>query len=108
MSHLTRRPARAAVACAAWAVATGLAGSSELTPRRAASGAVVTDGTVGPARSLSGPGFRGTADLGRQVASNLFHSFSRLDMARGESATFSGPDSVRNVLARVTGGRGST
>ena len=85
MSHLTRRPARAAVACAAWAVASGLTGSTEPTPRRAASGAVVTDGTVGPARSLSGPDFRVTADLGRQVGPNLFHSFSRFDLGSGDT-----------------------
>src|SRR5919206_4348316 len=69
---------------------------------------VVTDGSVGPARSLAGPNFAIGADLGRQIGGNLFHSFSRFNLATGESATFSGPGSVANILARVTGGSASS
>ena len=68
---------------------------------------VVTDGSVGPAGSLPGPDFRITADLGRQAGPNLFHSFSRFNIGREESATFSGPDAIRNVVGRVTGGQSS-
>ena len=48
------------------------------------------------------------ARLGKQAGSNLFFSFSQFGLATGESATFSGPASVRNILARVTGGSASS
>ena len=63
------------------------------------------DGTLGrPAPALAGPNFQIHADYGRQVGRNLFHSFRHFNLATGESASFSGPATVRNVLARVTGG----
>lgn len=65
---------------------------------------VVTDGTLGAARSLSGPDFAVTADLGQQRGGNLFHSFSFFNIYTGESATFSGPGTVANIISRVTGG----
>ena len=68
---------------------------------------VSMDGTLGRAGPLSGPAFQVTPDLGRQVGGNLFHSFSKLNLVAGESATFSGPATVQNVLARVTGGASS-
>ena len=64
-------------------------------------------GTLGRAGALSGPAFQVTSDLGWQVGGNLFHSFSKLNLTAGESVTFSGPASVQNVLARVTGGASS-
>lgn len=69
--------------------------------------AVSTDGSVGPARSLQGPNFAVTPDLGKQVGGNLFHSFRQFDLAKGEAATFTGPASVHTVLTRVTGGTAS-
>ena len=69
---------------------------------------VVTDGTLGVGRSLSGPDFAVTADLGQQRGSNLFHSFSFFNINIGESATFSGPNSVSNIISRVTGGTASS
>src|SRR5688572_25133009 len=65
---------------------------------------VETDGTVGPRLQLDGPEFAIRADLGRQAGRNLFHSFDRFSLATGERATFSGPDQIRNVISRVTGG----
>lgn len=35
---------------------------------------------------------------------NLFHSFRVFNVLTGESATFTGPDGIRNVISRVTGG----
>ena len=64
---------------------------------------IVLDGTLGRAGALSGPAYQITADLGRQVGPNLFHSFGQFNLVQGESATFSGPNSVQNILARVTG-----
>ncbi|MDM8562464.1 filamentous hemagglutinin N-terminal domain-containing protein, partial [Candidatus Marithioploca araucensis] len=47
------------------------------------------------------------ADLGQQRGGNLFHSFQDFNLNRAESATFSGPNSVNNVISRVTGGNPS-
>jgi filamentous hemagglutinin family protein len=69
---------------------------------------VVTDGTLGAAQSLAGPDFAVTADLGQQRGANLFHSFSFFNINTGESATFSGPNSVANIISRVTGGTASS
>ncbi len=68
---------------------------------------VVTDGTLGQAAQLTGPNFQINSNLGQQLGGNLFHSFSRFDVNTGETATFTGPDSVTNILARVTGGQRS-
>jgi filamentous hemagglutinin family protein len=76
--------------------------------RGAVGGAVATDGTVGPVKALAGPNFAVTPDLGQQRGGNLFHNFRQFDLSKGESATFSGPPSVRNVLTRVTGGSPSS
>ena len=65
---------------------------------------ISTDGSVGPALSLNGPDYQVTADLGQQMGGNLFHSFSTFNINAGESATFSGPNTVNNIIGRVTGG----
>lgn len=69
---------------------------------------VVLDGTLGRAGALSGPNFAVGADLGRQVGANLFHSFSQFGLAQGQTATFSGPAGIANVVSRVTGGNASS
>jgi len=68
---------------------------------------VVTDGTLGQAAPLTGPNFQINSDLGQQKGGNLFHSFSLFNVNAGETATFAGPESVTNILARVTGGQSS-
>lgn len=78
-------------------------GAAVLAPGGAYAG-VTLDGTLGRGGSLSGPDYAVTADLGRQVGNNLFHSFGQLNLSQGESATFSGPVSVVNIIGRVTGG----
>jgi filamentous hemagglutinin family protein len=65
---------------------------------------ITTDGTLGKSASLSGPDYSITADLGKQAGANLFHSFSQFDIGTGETATFTGPNSVENIISRVTGG----
>jgi filamentous hemagglutinin family protein len=69
---------------------------------------IATDGTVGPARNLAGPDFRIGAELGTTRGANLFHSFRIFNIHTGESATFTGPDNIANVISRVTGGEVST
>jgi filamentous hemagglutinin family protein len=68
---------------------------------------VTLDGTLGRSGALSGPNYRITADLGRQAGSNLFHSFGKFNVYTGESATFTGPSSITNIISRVTGGSSS-
>src|SRR5688500_8193828 len=65
---------------------------------------VETDGTVGPRLQLDGPEFAIRADLGTRAGRNLFHSFERFSLGTGERATFTGPNQIRNVISRVTGG----
>jgi filamentous hemagglutinin family protein len=79
-----------------------------LCPSLTATGQVTLDGTTGPAATLAGPNYTVGADVGQLRGPNLFHSFGRLDVGAGESLTFTGPSSVRNVAARVTGGTPST
>ncbi len=72
-----------------------------------------TDGTLqspfegGRGVSLPGPDYKIGAELGKQSGANLFHSFEQFNLHKGESATFSGPDSVQNIISRVTGGNAS-
>ncbi len=71
----------------------------------AAQAQVTLDGTLGRAGALSGPNYQITPDLGQQRGGNLFHSFGQFSINTGESATFSGPHSVSNIIGRVTGGQ---
>ena len=72
-----------------------------------ASAQIRTDGSVGPVSALTGPNFAIGANLGKQVGGNLFHSFSTFNVQTGQTATFSGPASVSNIIGRVTGGQTS-
>ncbi|NJL58736.1 MAG: filamentous hemagglutinin N-terminal domain-containing protein [Desulfobacteraceae bacterium] len=67
------------------------------------------DGTIGNAGKpdLPGPDYAIKPEYGKQAGSNLFHSFQQFNIHKGESATFSVPDSVRNIISRVTGGSAS-
>jgi filamentous hemagglutinin family protein len=69
---------------------------------------IATDGSLGPGQNLSGPNYQIDADLGQRHGSNLFHSFQKFNLTNLESATFSGPNSVQNVISRVTGGHPSS
>lgn len=68
---------------------------------------VVLDGSFGASGALPGPNYVITAGMGRQVGPNLFHSFNSFNLTSAESATFTGPANVQNILARVTGGPSS-
>lgn len=69
---------------------------------------VVHDGTVGPAGMVSGPNFTIPAAAGATRGNNLFHSFSQFNLSQGDTATFTGPATIKNIITRVTGGRTST
>src|SRR5262245_46215023 len=82
-------------------------------------GLVVRDETLGTGRGEPvGPGtdplgrpatYLITPELGEQHGGNLFHSFKSFGIGKDETATFTGPDpvdgpqSVSNVISRVTG-----
>jgi filamentous hemagglutinin family protein len=46
--------------------------------------------------------------VGQIRGSNLFHSFGQFNLFQGESATFTGPNTITNILSRVTGGSPSS
>ncbi|MDM8566127.1 filamentous hemagglutinin N-terminal domain-containing protein [Candidatus Halobeggiatoa sp. HSG11] len=68
---------------------------------------IITDGTLGQQINLPGSNFQITSDQGQQHGGNLFHSFQDFNLNSSESATFSGPNSVQNIISRVTGGNPS-
>jgi filamentous hemagglutinin family protein len=68
---------------------------------------VVFDGTLGHNGALPGPNFDIQTKYGQQQGGNLFHSFSQFNIYQGESATFSGPNNIENIISRVTGGNPS-
>jgi len=79
-------------------------------------GLLVRDGTLGSGPLEVGPGVDSlgqaasyliTPQMGEQRGGNLFHSFERFGIGRGETATFTGPDGIDNVISRVTGGERS-
>jgi len=69
---------------------------------RVASADIVLNGSA-----LDGPNFVIEANMGQQYGGNLFHSFDQFDIKFNEKATFSGPNSVTNIISRVTGGKAS-
>jgi filamentous hemagglutinin family protein len=81
------------VSATAWAVPTG---------------SVTLDGSYGTSGALTGPNYQITAGMGMLKGNNLFQSFGTFNLVNGESATFSGPANVQNILARVTGGSPSS
>jgi filamentous hemagglutinin family protein len=76
--------------------------------RDASQAEVVLDGKFGASGALAGPSFDIQAGLGATRGNNLFHSFAQFDLKAGETATFSGPANIQNVLSRVTGGSASS
>lgn len=79
-----------------------IAGLMTTAPAGIRAGAL-TDGTMGPVRSLAGAMVI-PPTLGTTRGSNLFHSFSRFGISLGESANFQSTDAaVRNLIVRVTG-----
>ena len=69
---------------------------------------ITLDGSLGPRRSLIGPNYQIGDELGQIRGSNLFHSFGEFNVPTGDSATFTGPTMIANILSRVTGGQPSS
>jgi hypothetical protein len=55
-------------------------------------------------RTLSGPNYLIGPDLGKQIGGNLFDSFINFGLSAGQTATFTGPASVGNIIAGVSVG----
>src|SRR5215467_10972089 len=91
-------------------VVVAIAMLTTVVPRPASAQHITIDGRLSPAQTLIGPNYTIGANLGKQVGSNLFHSFGQFSLANTpvpERATFtstgsSGP--ISNVIGRVTGG----
>jgi filamentous hemagglutinin family protein len=72
-------------------------------------GRVTLDHSLGQTgQSLSGPDFNITPNNGKTVGRNLFFSFTQFDLSSADTATFSGPNTIQNILSRVTGGNPSS
>src|ERR1700738_3259482 len=69
---------------------------------------VVLDGSFGTSGALPGPNYMISANLGKQVGTNLFQSFNQFNLISSESATFTGPSNIQNILSRVTDGNPSS
>ena len=73
-----------------------------------AKGQIATDATFGDAQTLNSieGDYEINESLGKKSGdgSNLFLSFDEFNVNTGESATFTGSDSIQNVISRVTGG----
>ena len=74
--------ARFSRACLALAIAGSL---TSFVPRVASAQHISVDGRFSPAQTLVGPNYSIGANLGKQVRSNLFHSFGPFGLATGES-----------------------
>ena len=69
---------------------------------------ITLDGSLGPAGALSGPNYVIPAEVGQTRGGNLFHSFGQFNVLTNQSGTFTGPNSISNIIGRVTGGQRST
>ena len=101
MTNVSRRIRHAVVGvalCLVVCAAPGMARAQHIT----------VDGRLSPAQTLVGPNYAIGANLGKQAGANLFHSFGQFGLTSAESATFSGPATVANIVSRVTGGTASS
>src|ERR671932_94650 len=65
------------------------------------------DGTLGTVVTQSGPVHTITGGTRPGNGPNLFHSFDRFSVGTNDTARFSGPSGIENILSRVTGGQQS-
>jgi filamentous hemagglutinin family protein len=70
---------------------------------------ITLDGSMGgPSGALAGPNYTIPDAVGKTVGNNLFQSFGQFNLSAGETATFTGPANIQNVISRVTGGNASS
>ena len=63
---------------------------------------ITSDGTLGTKVTLDQSNY--TISEGTIRGNNQFHSFGQFNVFQGESATFTGPNTINNIIGRVTGG----
>src|SRR5712691_4436444 len=68
---------------------------------------ITPDGTLGTAVTQSGTVHNITGGTRPGNGPNLFHSFDRFSVGTNDTASFSGPSGIENILSRVTGGQRS-
>ena len=66
---------------------------------------ITSDGSMGTQVSIDNSNY--TISEGTIRGSNQFHSFGKFNVFEGESATFTGPAAINNIIGRVTGGNQS-
>jgi filamentous hemagglutinin family protein len=64
---------------------------------------IATDGSVGAVQNFVGTAVTIPQELGKTVGNNLFHSFADFNINTGQIVTFTGSDSLQNVISRVNG-----
>jgi filamentous hemagglutinin family protein len=84
-------------------VSTGLMAS-----QAAVTSAITGDGTLGTTVTRSGTIYTITEGTRPGNGPNPFHSFDRFSIGTGDTARFSGPTGIANILSRVTGGQPSS
>jgi filamentous hemagglutinin family protein len=73
----------------------------------AVTSAITGDGTLGTTVTQSGTVHTITGGTRPGNGPNLFHSFDRFSVGTGDTARFTGPTGIANILNRVTGGQPS-
>src|SRR5712691_5930116 len=68
---------------------------------------ITPDGTLGTIVTQSGTVHNITGGTRPGNGPNLFHSFDRFNVGINDTASFSGPTGIVNILSRVTGGQQS-
>jgi large exoprotein involved in heme utilization and adhesion len=72
----------------------------------AVTSAITGDGTLGTTVTRSGTMDTITGGTRPANGPNLFHSFDRFSIGTNDTARFSGPTGIANILSRVTGQHG--
>jgi large exoprotein involved in heme utilization and adhesion len=72
----------------------------------AVTSAITGDGTLGTMVTRSGTIDTITGGTRPANGPNLFHSFDRFSVGTNDTARFSGPTGIANILSRVTGQHG--
>ena len=67
--------------------------------------AITPDSTLGMVGDANGTIYHITGGTRPGNSPNLFHSFDRFSVGTNDTARFSGPTGIVNILSRVTGGQ---
>jgi filamentous hemagglutinin family protein len=105
LNHLAPQPPRSLLNSF---ISSGLLLSVLLAPSHAQMTTTIRpDGTLGTAVTQSGNLYDITGGTRPGNGPNLFHSFDRFSVGTNDTARFSGPTGIENILSRVTGGQQS-